>query len=163
MDDSIKQRTSDDRSRSEMLVAKAELEKRRYEVKRQLERLRREHSNLESVRRSLADEVREAEMGVSTARQEVEQLDTEINFLTTRSAELESNIEEHELEISATKRVCTEYAQVDAQLSQKILLAERSISSRLHSIHDVFDQLETNRSKLERLKQKISSTKWFIE
>jgi len=163
MDDSIKQRTSDGRSRSEMLVATAELEKRRYEVKRQLERLRREHLNLESVRRSLMDEVHEAEMSVSTVRQKVEQLDAEINSLTTTSAELESTIEECELAISAIKRVYTEYAQVDAQLSQKILLAERSISSRLHSIHDVFDQLETNRSKLERLRQKISSTKWFIE
>jgi chromosome segregation ATPase len=146
-----------------MLVATAELEKRRYEVKRQLDRLKREHLNLESVRRSLVDEVREAEMNVSTARQEVEHLDAEINSLTTTSAEVERNIEECELAISAIKRVYTEYTQLDAQLSQKILLTERSVSNRLHSIHDIFDQLETNRSKLERLKQKISNTKWFIE
>jgi chromosome segregation ATPase len=163
MDDSIKQRTSDDRSKGEILLASAELEKRRYETKRQLEHLRREHRNLESAKRSLTDDVREAEKSVSSVRQEVEQLDAEINSLTTTGAELENNIEKYELAISALKRFCTEYAQVDGQLLRQILLAEISISSRLHSIHDVFDQLETNRSRLERLKQKISSTKWFIE
>lgn len=163
MDDSVKQRTSGGRSHSEMLVATAELERRRYEVKQQLELLQRERRSLESVRLSLMDDVREAEKSTSSVRQEVEQLDTEINSLTATGAELGNNIEGCELAISALKRFCDEYTQVDEQLSRKILLAERSISSRLHSIHDVFDQLESNRSRLERLKQKISSTKWFIE
>lgn len=146
-------------AKSEALVAAAELERRKYESGKRLEKFQDQRRALEEVRDSLADEEKLLVRRLASAKEERDCLIEKVDSMTQHMIEAGREIDELDREVAVLDRRCSENSRRKQELADEIESVQSDVMAAREEISSVTYELEAGRVTLTRLDRKLSLDK----
>jgi len=143
----------------ETLMAAVELEHRRREIDKRVDRLRMEEHALREVQDSLAAEERDLSQRLNVAKEESDRFDKKLKSMTRRAAELEEGREEIRREIAMLDRRCRDSEDREIELCETIAAAESDLRAARAEISTIDEALETGRAALARIDGRLATSR----
>ncbi len=147
-------------ARNEALVAAAELEHRKYESSKRLEKFKEQRRALEEIRDSLADEEKTLLRRLESAKEDRDRLVEKMDSMTQRMIETGREIDELEREVAILDRRYSENTLREQELAGEIESVQNDVMATRYELFNVTNELETGRATLARLDRKLSLEKW---
>jgi chromosome segregation ATPase len=144
---------------SEALVAAAELERRRYESGKRLEKFREQRRALEEIRDSLTGEEKLLVRRLAEAKEERDRLIEKVDSITQRMIETGREIDKLEREVAVLDRRYSENSRREQELAREIEAVQNDVLAAREEISSVTNELESGRATLARLDRKLSLDK----
>lgn len=145
---------------NEALVAAAELERRKYESSKRLEKFKEQRRALEEIRDSLADEEKALLRRLASAKEDRDRLVEKMNSMTQQMIETGREIYELEREVAILDRRYSENTLRERELADEIESVQNDVMAARDEISYVANELEAGRATLARLDRKLALDKW---
>jgi len=146
-------------AKGESLVAAAELERRKYESGRRLEKFKEQRRALEEIRDSLAEEEKLLLGHLENAKNERDLLVEKMESMTQRMIATGGEIDDLEREVDMLDRRYSENSRREKELAGEIQTVQDDIAASRREITSVTYELEAGRATLARLDRKLSLDK----
>ena len=146
-------------ARNEVLVAAAELERRKYESGKRLEKFIEQKRALEEIRDSLAEEEKLLLRHLESAREERDRLSEKVDAITQRMIETGGEIDDLEHEVAILDRRYSENVRREKELAGEIESIQDDVAVARRDFSSVTYELEAGRATLARLDRKLSLDK----
>jgi chromosome segregation ATPase len=146
-------------AKSEALVAAAELERRKYESGRRLEKFKEQRRAFEEIRDSLAEEEKLLLGHLESAKNERDLLVEKMESMTQGMIETGREIDDLEREVDMLDRRYSENSRREKELAGEIEKVQDDIAAARREITSVASELEAGRATLARLDRKLSLDK----